>query len=233
MGDALNLVKTAVENENRREIFRTLFDLDQITADTIFGYGQEKHKLYDRCMYARQFGVECSAMRLLIDYDRYAEAHVLIEFLEGKVNFGKFSVLDYGSGAGDYGVCFGILGSKVTFLDLPEMIVVPKLRCKLLGIGAQYLEPPCPIPSFDLVIFSEVLEHLEDPLAVLTECRDRGVKYLWTTAYPYVPVESEYFAKSGHTPQAHEQVVTCQKFLADNYVRTTVGKWHLLVLNSA
>lgn len=208
--------------EDRKDIFRTLYPVVAgDIAERIFRPATDRKQLRERCHYAREFGIDCSVMRLLLDYNRYSE----IQSIAG--NYQK--VLDYGCGAGDYGVAFAKNGSQVTFYDLPDMIACARERCRRLALGATYaLVPDEPLDeTYDLVVFSEVLEHLENPLGTLQKTK-AGAMFL--TAYPYVPDDSPYFQKGGHTRQAHEQAASCRKYLETHYRRKSVGKWYLLTV---
>lgn len=214
------MLKKWLEQENRAEVLQEIYNLSQETLEKIIAFGspekgQTRKDLYDRCMFAREFGVDCSVMRLLLDYNRYDELFKILNFL-GDINFSELKVLDYGCGASDYGFCFTKLGSYVTFYDLPEMLVCPKLRLEKMSLTGKFVAVPEPVLNeiYDLIIFSESLEHLENPLQTLKECK---TKFLFSSSYPYIPVDSTYFNKSGHSPEAHNQVLECQKFLKNHY----------------
>jgi len=221
-------LKEWLKEENKQNVLLSLYTkLDKTILQKIVDFGQAKSVLYDRCMFARQYDVNCSVMRLLLDYNRYHEALSLVEHFEGKIDFNGFKVLDYGSGAGDYGVCFAKLGGKVTFYDFPNMLVCPKKRFELFGFEGEFIVVPSNIldKEYDLIVFSEVLEHLENPLQILKDCKS---KYIFTTSYPYIPEETTYFDKTGHTTEAKNQAKDCREFLASNYDYFALKGGHLL-----
>ena len=219
------------KKENRKDIFSKLYNLDKKTCEIIFSYShKDRNALGERCAFAINFGIDCSIMRLLLDYNRYSETDLLVNYF--KENFSDLRVLDYGSGAGDYGVIFSLLGSQVTFYDYPHMLKCPVYRCEQEGLKFKTIDVPKKLDfkEYNIVIFSEVLEHLENPLEELQNCLTSGVKYVFTTAYPFVPIESAYFNKSGHSETARNQTKECQDLLEKNYVRQSISEKHLFKL---
>lgn len=229
----LDQIKDIVRNEDRPAVLRKLYNLPKAVVAKILAFGKNKPVLYDRCQYAKQFGINCSVMRLLLDYTRYSEAFALAEALRSVTNLEGLKVLDYGAGAGDYAVVFGLAGAGVTIYDYQHMAECPVLRFERLNLkGTVRYVPDEPIPGHDLVIFSEVLEHLESPLDELKKCVESGVKYIFTTCYPYVGDVEAYFSKGGHTPEAKESIEASQKLLEEHFINTRLGRWHLLTRKS-
>lgn len=96
-----------------------------------------------------------------------AVAHQLILFTQRHAGN---SVLDLGCATGNYCIKLGQLGYRVTGADVnPEYVAIARER----GVDAHLIETTVPFPdgSFDTVIVFEVLEHLPDPEAVISEAR--------------------------------------------------------------
>lgn len=84
-------------------------------------------------------------------------------------------VLDYGCGVSDIGLILARHGAEVTLADLetPRLDFaqwrydIREMRCERIGITDTEWIPDLPSAHFDLVVATEVLEHVRDPLALL------------------------------------------------------------------
>ncbi|MEI6970796.1 MAG: methyltransferase domain-containing protein [bacterium] len=84
-------------------------------------------------------------------------------------------VLDYGCGVSDMGLILAKMGAIVTIADLDNRKLDftewrykrRSLVCQRLGVEDTETIPDLAAASFDLVIATEILEHVRDPLALL------------------------------------------------------------------
>lgn len=164
---------------------------------------------------------------MLTEYDRYFEAEKILEEIQNTgVNFHDIVVLDYGAGAGDYGFAFGRQGSGVLFCDT-EDFVLDFLRFRWARDGekfrAAFLSPDSlktqSTTPFQVAIFGEVLEHVEDPRGILEYAHARGARYIFTSSYPFRRQEAtdDYWKESGHKEEARLAQPACREFLETNY----------------
>lgn len=162
-----------------------------------------------------------------LHYNRYHEANLIVNQLKTwNQDISKLCVLDYGSGVGDYGFTLGREGAEICFYDKPEQIefVAYRLRkeekkFKVSLVEANDLwEFP---PTIDMVIFGEVLEHLDNPLKVIKDFVNRKTKYIFTSSYPYRSDDpnDSYWHHRGHTEHKGicEMQKPCRELLENNY----------------
>jgi len=87
----------------------------------------------------------------------------------------SFRVLDIGCGRGFYLPLYAALGGQATGVELdPEPRAIAEARARDTGaviLSARAEALPFADHSFDAVVMSEILEHLDDPVAALTEAR--------------------------------------------------------------
>ena len=235
----MNAYQSLITEENRENVLLEIYPkLDETKLKKIISFGspetgKPRSILGDRAKYADQFEVNSSILRLMIDYDRYDEANSLVKYFHNKIDFLKMRVLDFGSGAGDYGVLFAKLGCQVTFYDFTDLLICPQVRCKRLNLNASF--KICPDETilnekYDLIIFSEVLEHIDDPLTILKDCK---TKFIFSTAYPYIPEVTDYFNHTGHSALAQKAAKSCRDFLSKNYTYINLEKRHLHEIKNA
>lgn len=116
-------------------------------------------------------------LRLMLAYERYSMITNYLDFMikdSGK-NLGDFSVLDYGCGVSDIGLLFESFGAKVTICDLDNSRFDFTLwRFKKRGFNPETIRitdtefyPKLPESKFDLIIATELFEHVRDPLTLL------------------------------------------------------------------
>lgn len=160
----------------------------------------------------------------LMGYDRYHEARMIEEELVSDgVDFKNLKLIDFGCAVGDYGMHFMRLGSWCLFQDFPFWIDFVKFRAKKESLleRADFLSvsyPPIPthlvMSTPSLAIFSEVLEHLDNPLEVI---KDNGgnCEYIFTSSYPYK--SDEEFEHKGHKIEAKNQQSSVIKFLESGF----------------
>jgi hypothetical protein len=159
-------------------------------------------------------------MRTMADYDRYGQAWDLFTLLEKyDEDVAKLSVLDFGCLVSDYGMFFARRGARVSLYDTAEAIdfATFRFRQESLPVLAHALPTDGSVimNGVDLVIFGEVLEHIENPLIQIQDCIDAGVKYIFTSCYPFG--DEEYFQLSGHLKSAQELQPDCIRLLSTHY----------------
>src|SRR5574340_491556 len=135
---------------------------------------EDRQKVWDEYKGAKN----SSMQRMFLEYNRYFEA----EQIKSRIteNFKDLKVLDYGCGVADYALYFGRLGAKVDILDIDEEAVAfAYWRMEQEGITPEVNY------EVDLVVFGEVLDHLEHPFEVVKDYVERGAKYIFTSSYPY------------------------------------------------
>ncbi|MBU1118736.1 class I SAM-dependent methyltransferase [Patescibacteria group bacterium] len=90
--------------------------------------------------------------------------------------FSRISMLDYGCGVSDIGLLFSSLGAHVTLCDLDNKrfdFVLKRFTRRgynpdtVRVVDAEKI-PLFPKNNFDIIIATEVFEHVRDPLALLT-----------------------------------------------------------------
>ena len=152
--------------------------------------------------------------RYFLKYDRYREAKMIHEFIGSE----KYNILDYGCGVGDYGMYFLRKGYRVEFYDIDDTM----MHFVNYRLQRESLIPGSDKPRYDLIIFGEVLEHMDEPQKVLQQCIDVKVPILVTTAYPYIqdPKEFERHQEGkyhSHSIKARDAQPKCRELLENNY----------------
>lgn len=151
--------------------------------------------------------------RTMTLYDRDMEAEAVRDCVED-----VSTVLDFGCGVGDYGIIMARDGKDVTFYDYKGMLDFARYRMEQEGLKGSYYEVPTSygklLSGMDLVIFGEVLEHLDNPKSLLEMCLGFDIVVV-TSSYPYV--SDKYFELEGHTDGAKEQRLECKLLLEGNY----------------
>lgn len=173
-------------------------------------------------------GISLSVLRTMVDYDRYFEA----EQVERQVvaQCGRvvgLTVLDFGCLVADYGMYFARRGARVILYDFQENLNFARHRFAAENLAVELFSVPTPVSHLvegtDLVIFGEVLEHLDNPMEPLRACAAAQVRYIFTSCYPYG--NEKYFSLPGHSREAQRLQPICAEFLSMNYFGTrTHGK---------
>jgi len=116
-------------------------------------------------------------LRLMLTYERYSMITGYLDFMvknSGK-NLGEFKVLDYGCGVSDIGLLFCSYTAMVTICDLDnKRFNFLVWRFKKRGFNPETIRvkdteiyPKLPRLKFDLIIATELFEHVRNPLKLL------------------------------------------------------------------
>jgi len=155
----------------------------------------------------------------MLVYTRYLQAEEIYKKIFLDIDIKTFQVLDFGALVSDYGIYFARQGAQVTTYDYPKYTDFLKLRFGYEGLRVTTKEVPTDYSSLfkgkDLVIFSEVLEHVDNPLEILQVCVDKKVKYIFTSCFPYG--NDVYYNYNGHKKTAQLQQSACKDLLVYNY----------------
>ena len=165
-------------------------------------------------------GVCPYVVRTMLDYDRYAQAQDIANLLHrlGE-DIGRLSMLDFGCLVADYAAAFARWGARVAIYDEAEAVKFPAYRLAREGWAVEVYTIPVIgdvlMKGKDLVVFGEVLEHLEDPLEPIRHCIKQNVKYIFTSCYPFG--DDDYYRLSGHLKSAQNLQPDCIRLLAAYY----------------
>lgn len=181
--------------------------------------------------YLEDGGIDHKVVKhMWLDYSRYHEAKLIeAELYKQDIPLGDIKALDYGCGVGDYGLHLlraGIM--QVDFFDFPRALKLVDYRLQrergLRHIGdAELIDPDegqkPKFKDYDLVIFGEVLEHLDNPYQILKECLAVKVKYIFTSSYPYRTDDPDdpYWNNHDHDDRARLMMPECRLLLEENY----------------
>jgi hypothetical protein len=207
--------------ENREEVLAAYYKVPVSVIAELALVPPEKRK--ELC---KRHGINPQIFRTMVDYNRYGEASLIHEQMKRLGEpVAKLSVLDFGCLVADYGLYFARLGAKVAIYDRIQSattfarfrFATEKKRVRVFPFPTDYAKL---FKGRRLVIFGEVLEHMESPLEALQACAAQAVPYIFTSCYPFG--SDKYFAMSGHLQSAQAQQPACIELLAANYVH-----WHL------
>lgn len=128
------------------------------------------------------------------DFERY-QGKLLVEHLRHKgILLKNTMLLDVGSGIGGYDSAFFEEGAKVYTLDLDLPLVSKPSNHHVMGNA---LKLPYPKNSFDIVICSSLIEHVQSPELLLQEIlrviKQNGFLYLSFPPF-YSPVGGHHFS---------------------------------------
>jgi len=191
----------------------------------------------ERKTQCKLLGINPYIFRTMVDYSRYPEARKLNKLIRqcGR-RIAGMKVLDFGCLVADYGVFLARRGAKVAVYDYIEEITFAAFRftrenmpVELFHVPHNYKELMC---SRNLVIFGEVLEHLDNPLQPLEACVDASVDFIFTSCFPLG--DEAYFSHSGHSKSAQQQQPAClallRKFYYEIAARKKARLWRRIVV---
>lgn len=184
----------------------------------------------DRREICRKMDINPYIVHTLFDYSRYSDCYQLYQFLNSTVDWSEISLLDFGCLVSDYGYFFGMLGARISICDVREHVDFASFRLTRADITHSVTYAPAAYPEVtmhqDFVVFSEVLEHLDDPYALLEACVSNKVGFIYTTCYPYG--DDAYFGLTGHSRKAQQQTVMSINLLQRHYVEIPFIKFQRL-----
>lgn len=184
---------------------------------------EDRQKIWDQ--YSRE--KNGPMRRMFLDYNRYHEAGKIYDELRDRnVNFKadhQFMVLDYGCGVADYGIYFARLGSFVRLLDIDNE-ALQFAMWRFSNEGLDYGVTDGIYSKYDMVVFGEVLDHLEDPFSVLWQAVKLDVKYIFTSSYPYRSDSPDdvHWKHDHHPATAREQQKLCRDLLERDYEKLLI-----------
>ena len=119
-------------------------------------------------------------LRLMLAYERYSMVLKYLDTLfalhgSGTSSLSRWKILDYGCGVSDIGLLLALLGAQVTICDLADQKLSfaewryrrRQLEVEVVPINNPEKTPPLKEGNYDLIIATEVLEHVPDPLQCL------------------------------------------------------------------
>ena len=211
--------------ENRLQVLADYYRTSTDFIAQVQNFSPDKDTRRDN---AKAHGINPHILRTMLDYTHYPEAEMLLEAL-ATVGVGpkELRVLDFGCLVADYGITFARRKARVTIYDYQEPTDFAKFRFAREHLPVEVLHVPDDYPraltNKDLVIFGEVLEHLENPLQVLQECAERKIPYIFTSKYPYG--DNTYFKYPGHTIAAQQQQPESLRALRASYQEIELRKF--------
>ena len=181
---------------------------------------EDRQKIWDEYKGAKNGPMR----RMFLDYNRYFEAGAIEDALESMhVDFSTIKVLDYGCGVADYGIYFARLGSYVRLLDIDSdalNFAIHRFKLEHFSFGITDT-----ITGYDLVIFGEVLDHLDSPYDVLQQAINGGARFIFTSSYPFRSDDpNDVHWKHDHHPEsAFKQQKACRELLESHYNKLNFG----------
>ncbi|MDG2527897.1 hypothetical protein [Caulobacter endophyticus] len=202
-------------SEDRFEVVLDYYGVPEAVMREIARLGQPERKPL-----CKDHGVCPYVVRTMLDYSRYPQAEDVAYLLrQAGEDISRLSMLDFGCLVADYAVMFARLGAKVAIYDDVEAVKFPAYRLAREGFDVEIHTLPTEgdllMKGKDLVVFGEVLEHLEDPLVPIRACIAQGVKYIFTSCYPFG--DDEYYTLSGHLKSAQDLQSDCIRLLIGHY----------------
>ena len=202
-------------DEDRLGVVATYYGLPESIVADIAAIPKD-----DRRAACEEHGICRSILRTMVDYDRYPQArdvHALL--LKAGERVEAMTMLDYGCLVADYALYFARLGASAAVYDDADGVKFAAFRFAREVLPVEALTIPTSgdllMSGRDLVVFGEVLEHLEDPTIPIRECIDAGVRYVFTSCYPFG--DDEYFALSGHLKSAQDLQATSIRILSNHF----------------
>jgi SAM-dependent methyltransferase len=117
------------------------------------------------------------SLRLMLAYERYSMITDFLDFIieDSAKRLSELKILDYGCGVSDIGLLFCSFGAEVTICDLDNKkldFTIWRFKKRggnpeIIRIADTEIYPELPESKFDLIIATELFEHVRDPLKLL------------------------------------------------------------------
>ena len=173
-------------------------------------------------------------LRLMLAYERYSMMIDYLDFIikDSDKKLNNFKILDYGCGVSDIGLLFASFGSEVTICDLDNLkfdFTVWRFRKrgfnpKIIKVDDTEVYPNLPELEYDLIIATEIFEHVRNPLKLLKNL----TKSLKSGGYLFDSMGGEFIRdnRPHHLKEAFEigQSDKYKKYYNKNYIHIFVGK---------
>jgi len=211
----LPLIKFGESKEVR---FKLLMDYYHTSENILLQIANLKQN--ERKVVCKLHNIDPYIIRTMLDYNRYRECASVYDLLRkcGE-NISEFEVLDFGCLVADYGIFFARSKARISVYDKEEVVKFVKFRFSQENLFVNTFTIPCDynymMAGKDLVIFGEVLEHLDNPVEPLNACISQSVRNIFTTCYPFG--DDNYFNMPGHSRSAQELQPTCIQLLLTQY----------------
>lgn len=169
-----------------------------------------------------------SMRRMFLDYTRYFEAEAIINHLKTLgTKFQELRVLDFGCGVADYGISFAREGSDVFLFDIDQDALNFAIhRFEIEGQKVRVNQLKNLSGQFELAIFGEVLDHVDEPFKILIDLYYLSqVKYIFTSSYPFRsndPNEA-HWQHDHHPKTALKEQSLCRLFLETKFDKVNFG----------
>lgn len=157
------------------------------------------------------------SLRLMLCYHRYSDIGPFIEHMGLCRKNTPLEVLDYGCGVADFGLILAHLGCRVTIADLDDKkldfgqwrFAQRGLKPKVIRIASTEEYPNLANHEYDVIIASELLEHVRDPLQLLrnfTQALKIG-GYMYETmgtSYPFDQARGDHLEKAKNIIESNQ-----------------------------
>ncbi|MBS0018667.1 MAG: methyltransferase domain-containing protein [Arthrospira sp. SH-MAG29] len=177
--------------------------------------------------YLDQQRLRANLSRMMLKYYRYDKAFKVVKCLNSLVPASrrpKTQVLDYGCGVADHALVFAkngyypaicdLSGGKIEFAEF--RFKIRKIEANIYPISKEAEYPKIESKSVDVIVTSELLEHLRSPLQCLKNMynflKDDG--YLWFSDFPMKPKT----VGGDHLQSAADERLKCVDFVKSHFI---------------
>jgi hypothetical protein len=205
-----------IPDENRCMLLKQYYAMNDALLSSILGlpHGPQRSAI------CREHNLDVAIVRTMLDYSRYFEAsNIEKQLVIQRESIRGLRVLDFGCLVSDYGLYYARRGASVAIYDHDNAVNFAAFRFRRENLHPTiHRIPTAPDVLFrdrDLVVFGEVLEHLDDTLEIADACIRHDISYIFTSYYPYGG--DRYFALPGHSKLAQGQQHKFIELMATHY----------------